>query len=63
MLSQIYLEVGNFGFRAAIEAARDGEHGRGFAVVADEVRKLAARSSLATHEIGKMIEEVRQQIG
>lgn len=41
---------------AAIEAARAGEMGRGFAVVADEVRNLAARTSEATNEVGKIIE-------
>ena len=48
---------------AAIEAARAGESGRGFAVVADEVRKLAERTSLATHEIGQMVQAIQQGTG
>ena len=47
---------------AAIEAARAGEQGRGFAVVADEVRKLAERTTLATAEIGALINAIRNGI-
>lgn len=46
---------------AAIEAARAGEAGRGFAVVADEVRTLAGKTSTATQDIAKMLQEIRQQ--
>ncbi|BAN50706.1 putative methyl-accepting chemotaxis transducer [Metapseudomonas resinovorans NBRC 106553] len=45
---------------AAIEAARAGEQGRGFAVVADEVRQLASRTSAATLEITKVVEQNQQ---
>jgi methyl-accepting chemotaxis protein len=47
---------------AAIEAARAGEHGRGFAVVADEVRKLAERSTIATKQIGEMIQTMQNGV-
>lgn len=47
---------------AAIEAARAGEHGKGFAVVADEVRKLAERSSMATKEIGGLVNSILKTV-
>ena len=47
---------------AAIEAARAGEHGKGFAVVAEEVRQLADQSKRSAGHIGKMIDEMVQNV-
>jgi methyl-accepting chemotaxis protein len=60
-VTQVIEDIANqtnlLALNAAIEAARAGDMGRGFAVVADEVRNLAARTSEATSEVGKIIQD------
>ena len=47
---------------AAIEAARAGENGRGFAVVADEIRKLSEQARLASEEILRVTNELKEEL-
>ena len=59
-ISAIADQTNLLALNAAIEAARAGSQGRGFAVVADEVRQLAARTSLSTGEIAKVVQKNRE---
>lgn len=62
IINSIAEQTNLLSLNASIEAARAGEAGKGFAVVAQEIGTLAANSAESTTEIGKIINEITQQI-
>jgi twitching motility protein PilJ len=61
LINQIALQTNLLAINAGIEAARAGEQGQGFGVVAEEIGELAARSSTATQEIEKIVENIQRE--
>ncbi len=61
-IKKVHKKIELLSLNAAIEAARAGKEGGGFAVIAEEIRSLSSRSSEASKDIEKIMDEVISNI-
>ena len=61
LINQIATQTNLLALNAGIEAERAGEEGQGFAAVAEQVRELATRSTSATQEIERLVDNIQRE--
>jgi len=62
VIENIAFQTNILALNAAVEAARAGDAGKGFAVVAEEVRNLAIKSTEATKNTARVVDDVIREI-